>query len=178
MTLAEFVLILIVQYFLQMKKLLLLAAVALVVACGESKQAEQEVVNAEVLAYEYYGDTITADNAVPAAELPALMEGKDELQLKLVATIEEACQKKGCWMKVELGDGQTMRVSFKDYAFFVPKNSAGREVIMDGVATLEETSVEALRHFAEDAGKSQDEIAAITEPKRELVFEATGVILK
>jgi hypothetical protein len=38
--------------------------------------------------------------------------------------------------------------------------------------------VEALRHYAEDGGKTADEIAAITEPEIELVFEASGVRLK
>src|SRR5690606_19146450 len=123
-------------------------------------------------------DTITADAAVPAPELYAMMDGKEQLNVKLVGKIEECCQKKGCWMKIDMGEGKTMRVSFKDYAFFVPMNSAGKEVIMDGVATMEETSVEALRHFAEDAGKSKEEIEAITAPKRELVFEASGVLLK
>lgn len=157
-----------------MKKILLFLVVAAFAACsGPAKEAQEATVD-----YAYYGDTITAEDAVPAPQLYTLMEGKDQLNVKLAGTIEECCQKKGCWMKVDMGDGKTMRVSFKDYAFFVPMNSAGKEVIMEGVATMEETSVEALRHFAEDAGKSKEEIAAITEPKKELVFEASGVILK
>jgi len=157
-----------------MKKILLFLVVAAFAACtGPAKEAQEATAD-----FAYYGDTITADAAVPAPELYAMMEGKEQLNVKLVGTIEECCQKKGCWMKVDMGDGKTMRVSFKDYAFFVPMNSAGKEVIMEGVATMEETSVEALRHFAEDAGKSKEEIAAITEGKKELVFEASGVILK
>jgi len=157
-----------------MKKILLFLVVAAFAACnGPAKEAQESTAD-----YAYYGDTITAESAVPAPKLYAMMEGKEQLNVKLVGTIEECCQKKGCWMKVDMGEGKTMRVSFKDYAFFVPMNSAGKEVIMEGVATMEETSVEALRHFAEDAGKSKDEIAAITEPKKELVFEASGVILK
>lgn len=157
-----------------MKKILLFLVVAAFAACsGPAKEAQEATAD-----YAFYGDTITAEDAVPAPQLYSMMEGKEQLNVKLVGTIEECCQKKGCWMKVDMGDGKTMRVSFKDYAFFVPMNSAGKEVIMEGVATMEETSVEALRHFAEDAGKSKDEIAAITEPKKELVFEASGVILK
>jgi hypothetical protein len=37
--------------------------------------------------------------------------------------------------------------------------------------------VEELKHLAEDAGKSKEEIEAITEPKEELKFLATGVLL-
>lgn len=157
-----------------MKKIVLFLVVAAFAACtGPAKQAQEATAD-----YAYYGDTITAEEAIPAPQLYAMMEGKEQLNVKLVGTIEECCQKKGCWMKVDMGDGKTMRVSFKDYAFFVPMNSAGKEVIMEGVATMEETSVESLRHFAEDADKSKEEIAAITEGKKELVFEASGVILK
>ena len=80
-------------------------------------------------------------------------------------------------MMVDLGDGQKMRVSFKDYAFFVPKNSGGKTAVMEGVASWQETTVKELKHYAKDAGKSQEEIDAIKKPKKELVFEATGVIL-
>ena len=69
-------------------------------------------------------------------------------------------------------------VKFKDYGFFMPKNIAGKEVIIDGKAYVSELSVEEQRHYAEDAGKSEEEIAAITEPKRTYSFEANGVLLK
>ena len=68
-------------------------------------------------------------------------------------------------------------VRFKDYGFFMPLDIAGREVIMNGKAFYQTTSVDDLRHYAEDAGKSQEEIDAITEPKRELAFLADCVIL-
>jgi hypothetical protein len=48
---------------------------------------------------------------------------------------------------------------------------------MDGYAYREVTSVEDLRHFAEDEGKSKEEIEAITEPREELKFMASGVLL-
>ena len=70
-----------------------------------------------------------------------------------------------------------MRVTFKDYAFFMPKDLAGKHVVVDGYAYVENTPVDVLRHYAEDAGKSKEEIAAITEPKREVSFEAFGVII-
>jgi hypothetical protein len=68
-------------------------------------------------------------------------------------------------------------VKFKDYGFFMPKNIAGEEVIVEGVAFVEEVSVDEQRHYAEDAGKSPDEIAEITEPKRTLSFISSGVLI-
>jgi len=68
-------------------------------------------------------------------------------------------------------------VKFKDYGFFVPKDIAGQEVIMEGKAYREVTAVDELRHLAQDAGKPQEEIEKITEPKVELKFMASGVLL-
>jgi hypothetical protein len=73
--------------------------------------------------------------------------------------------------------GEEAMVKFKDYGFFIPKDIAGQEVIVDGVAFIEEVSVEDQRHFAEDAGKTTEEIAAITEPKRTLSFTSSGVLI-
>ena len=46
-----------------------------------------------------------------------------------------------------------MRVTFKDYGFFVPKKSAGYIAIVQGEVRKEWVDVETLRHYAEDAGK-------------------------
>jgi hypothetical protein len=81
-------------------------------------------------------------------------------------------------MELKNADGTTMRVTFKDYAFFMPKDASGRIAIVDGMAKVEETSVADLREYAKDDGKSKEEIEAINQPETELVFEASGVILK
>lgn len=79
-------------------------------------------------------------------------------------------------MKMDMGEDQAM-VRFKDYGFFMPKDLAGQEVIVEGYAFVEEMSVEDQRHYAEDAGKSVEEIAAITKPKRTLSFTSSGVLI-
>ena len=68
-------------------------------------------------------------------------------------------------------------VKFKDYGFFMPLDIAGQEAIIEGVAFIEEVSVEDLKHYAEDDGKSPEEIAAITEPKKSLAIVSSGVLL-
>ena len=80
-------------------------------------------------------------------------------------------------MKVDLDDGNQVLVKFKDYGFFMPKDVAGKEVIINGKAFVEEMPVDEQRHYAEDAGKTPEEIAAITESKRTYSFEADGVLL-
>lgn len=126
----------------------------------------------------FYGEKINGEMVYEMAALPTLMEGKDTVAVKLYSEITDCCQTKGCWMKIKQDDGKTMRVTFKDYDFFVPKDAAGKKTIVDGIAYYQVTTVEELKHYAEDAGKSEDEIAAITEPRRELVFEAKGVVIQ
>ncbi len=105
------------------------------------------------------------------------LKGDASTQAQISGSITEVCQAKGCWMKVALSDGEEVFVRFKDYGFFVPTNSAGNSVIMKGKAFLEEMSVEDQQHYAMDKGASQEEINAITSPKRTYRFEAEGVVI-
>ncbi len=150
----------------------LFAAALIWWACGQSSTSSLEV-------EQRFGAPTTPEGAIAYAELPAKMSGKDSMPVKVIGTVKEVCQKKGCWMTIvtEGADLPEMRVTFKDYAFFMPKDLAGKRVVVDGIAYISETSVEELRHYAEDAGKAPDEIAGITEPLRELAFEAAGVLV-
>ncbi len=125
-----------------------------------------------------FGASITKDGAVDVKKLAAKMDGQQELNIKIAGDVVTACQVKGCWMTADLGDGKSMRIRFKDYAFFVPKDSGGKKFYAQGVASWKETSVAELQHYAEDAGKSKEEIEKIKEPLREMVFLADGVILE
>ncbi len=125
-----------------------------------------------------FGEKISEQGAIGGAELLKLLENAESVNATLNATINNVCQMKGCWMMVDLGSEQQMRITFKDYGFFVPKGAGGRTAIMQGTASKEIVSVETLRHYAEDEGKSKEEIAAITEPVTEYSFEAVGVIIK
>ena len=101
----------------------------------------------------------------------------EKVNVKVVGTVDAVCQMKGCWMNITEVDKPEMMVKFKDYGFFVPKDIAGRKVVMQGYAYREVTPVDELRHYAEDAGKSKEEIEKITQPKEELKFMASGVLL-
>lgn len=127
----------------------------------------------------HFGETITEEGAISFGDMLASMEGVDSMDFKVVGEVNEVCQAKGCWMTIAPGveGGEEMVVQFKDYGFFVPKDIAGRQVVIEGYAYRAVTPIEDLKHYAEDAGKSQEEIDAITEPKEELKFLASGVIL-
>ncbi len=92
--------------------------------------------------------------------------------------VDAVCKKKGCWMTIKNGNGDPMRVTFKDYGFFVPKDIAGKDVVFKGNAYFDTTSVEMLRHYAEDEGLAQAEIDKITKPEVAVAFEATGVFIE
>lgn len=126
---------------------------------------------------ESFGEPIEVDGAIAVSELRLLVDqGKNE-NLKVEGTVASVCQKKGCWVTMELGNGESMMVRFKDYEFFLPKDCTGKRVVMAGNAQMKKTSVDELRHYAQDAGKSKEEIEQIREPKEELSFEAYGVLL-
>jgi hypothetical protein len=133
------------------------------------------IVNAQKT--ESFGEKIKLDGAIEGASFLKQIDGKDSLLIKISAPIVNVCQKKGCWMNVDLGEGKQMMVRFKDYGFFVPKDADGKIAVMDGVAFREVLSVDMLRHYAEDAGKSKEEIEKITEPETRLSFEASGVLI-
>ncbi len=154
--------------------ILLVLAIASFAACKQAPVATE--VDADN--NQYFGAKITADNAVEYYDLVQKMSSADSIQTKVVGTVESVCQMKGCWMNIVSDKtGQEMFVKFKDYGFFMPKDISGRKVVMDGVAYREVTSVDELRHYAEDEGKSAEEIAKITEPEEELKFMASGVVL-
>jgi len=124
-----------------------------------------------------FGEDITADNAIAAVKLTELLEGKETVEVKLTGDVAAVCQMSGCWMDIALGDGEIIHVTLKDDSFLLPKDAAGKKAVIEGVATYEEIPVDMLKHMAEDEGRTQEEIDAITEPKLEYTFIAKGVIL-
>ncbi len=127
--------------------------------------------------YDSFGEKIKPNGAISTTELALKTSNKEKVDAKVTGIVESVCQAKGCWMKVKMDNGQTMRVTFKDYGFFVPKDIAGKTIVFEGNAKTTTTSVEELRHYAQDAGKSKEEISKITDAKTELTFEANGVLI-
>lgn len=125
-----------------------------------------------------FGDKISQENAVSLTQAISALQATDTLEVKIRGKIESVCQAKGCWMNiVDADNDQSVFVKFKDYAFFVPKDASGRESIVEGKLYNAITSVDELRHYAQDEGASEEDIAAITEPEEELRMMAKGVIL-
>lgn len=154
-------------------KILLIVLITSVLAC---KNAPEPIIENGI---EYFGEKIEAKDYLAFDELLNALDDKEEIDVKLKARVESVCQAKGCWMNLvpDKPLGKEVFVKFKDYGFFMPKDIAGEEVIVEGKAYRELTSVEELRHYAEDEGLAKEEIAKITEPKEEIKFMASGVAL-
>lgn len=159
-----------------MKQILFITSLAFFVSCGNTNQSTgQEEENAMEITK--HGIEINEDGAINSTEFLTQFENKDSLEVKLSANITEVCSSKGCWMKLDMGNNKTMRVTFKDYGFFVPKDAAGKTATLQGVAKIDTVDVATLRHYAEDADATQEEIDAITQPEINYAFEAVGVII-
>ncbi len=165
-----------------MKKILFVLALSYIAFSCKNEKSEQEP-TAEVaeiaVTYQSFGDKISDENVLSQQEMLEKynnLKPGDTVNVKFAATVKDVCQKKGCWMNLGMGENEAM-VRFKDYGFFMPKDIAGQEVIVNGKAYVEEMNVEDQRHYAEDGGATPEEIAAITEPKRTLSFEADGVLI-
>lgn len=159
-----------------MKKILLsVIAMAALAACQVKQVKEQPIANVEGTAV--YGDSIKNDQVISINSIQTTMKDEPKMDMKIRGVVDEVCPKKGCWMMMKQDNGDVIRITFKDYKIFVPKDLAGKEVVLDGFAYADTVSVEKLKHYAEDAGKSAEEIAKITASKKSVAFEAKGVVV-
>jgi len=119
-----------------------------------------------------FGSPLGDSSKVALADLvkdPAAWSGKT---VKTKGVVSSVCQEKGCWMVVKSGD-QSVRVTFKDYGFFVPKDSAGATGVMEGVFSVKTIPEATAKHYAgETPGGKPD---AIKGDQKELSPVASGV---
>ena len=154
------------------------------VACkNKANSQSQNPIDKKATAIKYasFGKEISKDNILTKEalfkEYKNLNKG-DTLLVTYASKINDVCSKKGCWMKNDLGEGNEIMVRFKDYGFFMPLDSKGSNVIVEGKAYVTEISVEELQHYAEDAGKTKAEIEAITTPEYTYAFMSNGVLIE
>ncbi|WP_160137245.1 DUF4920 domain-containing protein [Chryseobacterium sp. c4a] len=102
-------------------------------------------------------------------------ENKKLENVAIKGKVTDVCEKKGCWLTIQTDDNSQFFVKMKDYAFFVPTALKGKNVVLEGNAERKVISVDEQKHYAEDAKKPQSEIDAITQPKEEIRFLASGI---
>ena len=87
---------------------------------------------------------------LPATKLESVLaKPEDGQKVRLEGTVKAVCVNKGCWLELAQGD-RSIHVTFKDYAFFVPKNGAGRTVVAEGIVKVERPSPSDLAHLEKE----------------------------
>lgn len=125
-----------------------------------------------------YGKAIDKNKAVSVKSLESSLEKSENYAGKIEGEVVAVCKKKGCFLTLKReGNGDPIMVRFTDYGYFVPEDLVGKTVVVEGKAKVKETTVEWLKHYAEDQGKSKEEIAKIKEPKRDINIVADGVLV-
>ena len=113
----------------------------------------------------------TATFGKPLQGLPAtslkdvLARAQAGQKVRLEGTIERVCRNKGCWLELKQGE-ESVHVTFEGYSFFVPRDAAGRRVVLEGKVLVKEPSAgEAGHKKAEGAQRAAGRVS----------IEATGV---
>jgi len=125
-----------------------------------------------------FGVEVSRDNALHADGVPALFASSDSVEATIFGKISASCKHSGCWMDLDMGNGDAIHVTFIDESFTIPLDAAGKNAVAEGFAIRELIPVEKLQNYAREDGKSEEEIAAITEPVYAYEFIATGVLIE
>ncbi|MCU0361198.1 MAG: DUF4920 domain-containing protein [Bacteroidia bacterium] len=124
-----------------------------------------------------YGQKIDEVGAMSSTDIYPMIANGDTTFVKIKTKVLTSCASEGCWLTFFVNDSLPAIAKMKDHAFFVPLDIQGKTVVMDGKCYMKITSVKELKHLAEDAKKSKKEIDAITQPKKQIVFVASGVLV-
>ncbi len=124
------------------------------------------------------GEPLKGAPAVKLSEVLAKPQAHDGKMVLVEGQVRKACEKKGCWMELATAQdakGPGVRVTFKDYGFFVPLDSAGSMARVEGVLQVAELSEDRAKHY-------ESEGAIVPRGKdgkpREVQLVATGVELR
>jgi len=109
-----------------------------------------------------------------AQPLSAVLSKPEDGKTVLVeGVVRRACSQMGCWMELAPAEGGAgMRVTFKDYGFFVPTDSAGAKARVQGRLQISQLSAEQAQHLRSEGG------SMAAGAQREVRLVATGVELR
>ncbi|MCU7693530.1 DUF4920 domain-containing protein [Haoranjiania flava] len=152
----------------------ILSSLFILALCFNANAQETKNINPAVQGT-IYGNKSAKAQMVTAAQFNKTVTNDKPVAMQVKGRVVNVCENKGCWMNVDLENGEQIFVKMKDYGFFVPKDIRGKEVLLTGEAYKQMMSVKELKHFAEDAKKPQSEIDAITQPEMRSRFTAASI---
>jgi hypothetical protein len=123
---------------------------------------------------EDYGAGLTLSRPTSLAEVVLDPERFEQQPILLRGRISDVCQRKGCWTILRDGSAH-VRVRFKDYAFFLPRDATGAEAFIEGFVKVETLSEKEARHYESESRDGDPE--SVDGPRREVGFTASGVRL-
>jgi hypothetical protein len=123
------------------------------------------------------GEQFYTTKAIPVTQMVQQMNGVSKKDFTISGRVTEVCKSEWCWVNLDAGNGKEVNVDTKKTILF-PHDIVGKEIIANGYAFMDTTSVEQLKSDAKDDGKSQAEIDKITTPEIDVSFIATGVKIK
>jgi hypothetical protein len=133
--------------------------------------------NAPAAGAKLYGQPLQPADVKPLADVLAKPDQFANQTVTVAAQVRKACTRKGCWMELAEStkqDSPGCRVTFKNYGFFVPIDSAGSTARVQGKVEVDTLSASAVRHYEEEGAKF---VKAPDGTAREVRIVATGVEL-
>jgi hypothetical protein len=121
----------------------------------------------------HFGTTFRIAKSEPLGQVAGDI-GDAKKTVQVSGKVQSVCQAKGCWMVLQDGDVKA-RIFTKQHAFFLPKDIAGRNAVVEGELEARTISEKFAKHLEEDRGGDPD---AVEGDKRELVMNATAVALR
>ncbi|HHO49858.1 MAG TPA: DUF4920 domain-containing protein [Deltaproteobacteria bacterium] len=94
---------------------------------------------------------------LPASTVLGDPSAYESTPVRIQAEIAEVCQKKGCWAVVRDEEGHSMRVTMKDHAFGIDRDTHGFECDVEGQLVKKEVDPERIAHFKEEGSKTNPE---------------------
>ena len=125
--------------------------------CGNAPTTPVEPVASEAPTQEHFGAPFSVEQALPASTVlgnPAAHEGAP---VRLVGELTQVCQKMGCWAVVRDDEGRTMRVTMKDHAFGIAKDTVGKSCDVEGQLVSKDVDPSTLEHYASEGGGEHPE---------------------
>ncbi len=148
----------------------LLSTFALAVGCQTKENTE---------GFKVYGGKSEVQSVLTLSDVVARADSLKDKKVCIKGEISAVCKTRGCWMEVTDGSHKA-RVRFtKSEAcsdgYYVPRNSDGHKVYLNGTVEVVEVPEETARHYAEDKGMSTEEIEKIKGPQKEITIFAEAV---
>ena len=143
-----------------MKYLSITILILFTVSCTQTQQQQGKAGVVAASSTGNFGNDFSSEKTIPATQVTDLFTGSDTAAIIISGNIAASCRHTGCWMDLDMGNGETIHVTFRDEAFTIPLDAAGKNAVAEGIAIRELIPVETLQKYAREDGKSKEEYKA------------------